>query len=262
MDMNCAKHWVLAIAAWAITAATHADPLIYDDALQNGSQNQSWAAVDSNHNTTKHSGTQSIGQGATRQYTLAGPSTNTVTYAASTFVHPGALDSRGELDFVKAKIQAKAYPWRAEFDRLVASSYATRTPHGKTTINSSNGDAELSRDDAIASYTQALLWYYSGNAIYANRSIAILNSWTKLQSFTAGSDQDKLAVRTGFSASRRRNRLASRRGCVHGQYAALHRGAGIDGDPVPYRIDARHVGQRRPLRQPFRILGGGLQPLP
>jgi len=111
---------------------------------------------------------------------------------SSTFVHPGALDSRGELDFVKAKIQAKAQPWRAEFDRLVASSYATRTPHGKTTLNSSNSDAELSRDDAIASYTQALLWYYSGNAIYANRSIAILNSWSILQSFTAGSDQDKL----------------------------------------------------------------------
>ncbi len=114
------------------------------------------------------------------------------THAASTFVHPGALDSRGELDFVKAKIQAKAQPWRAEFDRLVASGYSTRTPHGKTTINSSNSDAELSRDDAIASYTQALLWYYSGNATYANRSIAILNSWTNLQSFTAGSDQDKL----------------------------------------------------------------------
>ena len=125
-------------------------------------------------------------------FAIAAWAITVAAYAASTFVHPGALDSRGELDFVKAKILAKAQPWRAEFDRLVASSYATRTPHGKTTINSSNADAELSRDDAIASYTQALLWYYSGNAIYANRSIAILNSWTNLQSFTAGSDQDKL----------------------------------------------------------------------
>jgi hypothetical protein len=190
--MNFVRLWVLAIAALAIMAATHADPPSDDDARQNGWQNQSRAAVDSIHSTTEHSGTQSIRLGATSQYTLAATSTNTVTYAASTFVHPGALDSKGELDFVKAKIQAKAYPWRAEFDRLAASSYATRTPHGKTTIQSSSGDAELSRDDAIASYTQALLWYYSGNAIYANRSIAILNSWTNLQSFTAGSDQDKL----------------------------------------------------------------------
>jgi hypothetical protein len=190
--MNFVRLWVLAIATLAIMAATHADPPSDDDARQNGRQNQSWAAVDSIHSTTEHSGTQSIRLGATSQYTLAATSTNTVTYAASTFVHPGTLDSRGELDFVKAKIQAKAQPWRAEFDRLVASSYATRTPHGKTTINSSSGDAELSRDDAIASYTQALLWYYSGNAVYANRSIAILNSWTNLQSFTAGSDQDKL----------------------------------------------------------------------
>ena len=386
--MNCVKHLALAIAALAITAATHADQLIYDDALQNDWQNQSWATVDFNHTTTKHSGTKSIsvtaggyqavsfwhsaqsagsfsgfsfwihggtaggqtlqvvaltntvelpavaipapvagtwqqvtvsfaslgvagtpnltrfhiknstgntlttfyvddvsltsgitpvvqsvspaagtvstltsvvvtfsksvtnvdaadlrmngnpasnvtgcgytytftfaplpqgaiamtwfsghgitdlavpanafdgsGPGAAWQYTLAGDSTNPVTYAASTFVHPGALDSRGELDYVKGRIQANAQPWKAEFDRLVASGYATRTPHGKTTINSNNGDAELSRDDAIASYTQALLWYYSGNATYANRAIAILNSWTNLQSFTAGSDQDKL----------------------------------------------------------------------
>ena len=190
--MNFVRLWVLAIATLAIMAATHTDPPSDDDARQNGWQNQSWAAVDSIHSTTEHSGTQSIRLGATSQYTLAATSTNTVTYAATTFVHPGALDSRGELDFVKAKIQAKAQPWRAEFDRLLASSYATRTPHGKTTIHSSSGDAELSRDDAIASYTQALLWYYSGNAIYANRSIAILNSWTNLQSFTAGSDQDKL----------------------------------------------------------------------
>ena len=128
------------------------------------------------------------GPGGSWQYTLVGP----VTYTASTFVHPGALNSKGELDFVKAQIQAGTQPWTAEFNRIMASSYATRTPNGKATINSNTGDAELSRDDAIASYTQALLWYYSGNATYANRAIAILNSWTNLQSFTAGSDQDKL----------------------------------------------------------------------
>jgi len=133
------------------------------------------------------------GPGATWQYTLAGPSTNTVTYTASTFVHPGALDSRGELDFVKAQIQANAQPWKAEFDRLLASSYATRTPHGSTIISVGNGgDETTSRDDAIAAYTQALLWYHSGNATYANRAIAILNSWTNLQSITATDDQKRL----------------------------------------------------------------------
>jgi hypothetical protein len=112
--------------------------------------------------------------------------------SAMTFVHPGTLNSRAELDFVKAKIQAGAQPWKGEFDRIKRSSYATRGPHGLTHIHSRNEDANVSRDDAIASYTQALLWYFTDDETYAKRSIAILNSWSQLQGFTAGSDQDRL----------------------------------------------------------------------
>ncbi len=112
--------------------------------------------------------------------------------SASTFVHPGALNSKAELDFVKAKIQAGNQPWKGEFDQIKSSSYATRGPHGLTNINSKNSDAEVSRDDATAAYTQALLWYFTDDETYARRSIAILNSWTNLQAFTAGSEQDRL----------------------------------------------------------------------
>ena len=117
---------------------------------------------------------------------LAAPAT------AIDFVHPGALNSKAELDFVKAKIQAGAQPWKGEFDRMMSSSYATRGPHGLTNINSSDDDANVSRDDAIAAYTQALLWYFTDDETYAKRSIAILNSWSALQRFSAGSDQDRL----------------------------------------------------------------------
>jgi hypothetical protein len=109
-----------------------------------------------------------------------------------TFVHPGALDSKAELDFVKTRIQRGAQPWRGEFDRIKNSSHASRGPLGLTNINSENNDAEVSRDDALAAYTQALLWYYTDDETYARRSIAILNSWTNLQAFTAGSEQDRL----------------------------------------------------------------------
>lgn len=112
--------------------------------------------------------------------------------AAMDFVHPGTLNSKTELDFVKDRIRAGDQPWKSEFDRLVASSMATRGPHGLAYLNSQNDDANASRDDAIASYTQALLWYFTGDEAYAKRSIAILNSWSKLQAFTAGSDQDRL----------------------------------------------------------------------
>jgi hypothetical protein len=108
------------------------------------------------------------------------------------FIHPGALDSHQDLDFVKGQIQAGNQPWTRVFNLMKTSGYATRTPNGLANINSSGGDANTSRDDATGAYAQALLWYYTGNETYAQGAIAILNAWQNLQSFTAGSDQDKL----------------------------------------------------------------------
>jgi hypothetical protein len=108
------------------------------------------------------------------------------------FIHPGALSSKSELDFVKGKIQSGENPWKSEFDRMVTSDAATRTPHALTYINSKSNDSVLSRDDAIAAYTDALLWYFTGNESYARRSIDILNAWAELKGFTSGSDQDRL----------------------------------------------------------------------
>jgi hypothetical protein len=108
------------------------------------------------------------------------------------FVHPGARESREELDYVKIQIQAGVQPWKAEFDRIKGSSLASRGPHGLSNINSRTSDAEISRDDAAAAYTQALLWYFTDDVTYAERSIAILNSWAGLQAFVEGSDQDRL----------------------------------------------------------------------
>lgn len=111
---------------------------------------------------------------------------------AMNFVHPGALDSREDLDFVKGQIRAGAQPWKGEFDRIKASAAAVRTPHGLAAINSKGADAGVSRDDAIAAYTQALLWYYTGDPAYAARSTAILDAWAPLTGFTSGTEQDRL----------------------------------------------------------------------
>lgn len=113
--------------------------------------------------------------------------------SAMDFVHPGALDSRAELDFVKARIEAGEQPWRDECDRIRTFSLATRGAHGLLHINSKNeSDARISQHDAIAAYTQALLWYYTGEEGYGRGAIAILNSWSGLDSFVAGTDQDRL----------------------------------------------------------------------
>lgn len=113
---------------------------------------------------------------------------------AMDFVHPGALNSRAELDYVRARIGAGDQPWRGEFERLKASRYASHVPHPLATVNSASHDAEVARHDAAAAYAQALLWHFTGDDNYARRSIAILNAWSGLQAFTAGTDQDRLTA--------------------------------------------------------------------
>lgn len=112
--------------------------------------------------------------------------------SAVDFIHPGGVNSAMELEFVKGRIKAGAQPWKGEFDQLRDSGYATRGAHGLRAINSNSKDAELSRDDAFAAYAQSLLWCFTDEDVYAQRCIAILNSWSPLEGFTAGSDQDRL----------------------------------------------------------------------
>ncbi len=111
---------------------------------------------------------------------------------AMDFVHPGAIDSRENLEFVRERIKAGAQPWTTELDRIKASGFAVRTPHGLVAIDSKSGDAGVSRDDAIAAYTQSLLWYFTGDPVYADRAVSILNAWAPLKGFTAGTEQARL----------------------------------------------------------------------
>src|SRR5689334_6930579 len=50
--------------------------------------------------------------------------------APAQFAHPGVLNSRAQLDFVRAKVQAGEQPWKGAFDAMLASPYGSlsRTP--------------------------------------------------------------------------------------------------------------------------------------
>ena len=117
---------------------------------------------------------------------IAGP-----VKAERDFIHPGALDTRENLDFVKARIAADEQPWKGEFNKIRRSTASTRGPSRLTHIFDHH-DSGTARDDALAAYTQALLWYFSGDEAYARRSITILNAWSHIQGFTMGTDQDRL----------------------------------------------------------------------
>jgi hypothetical protein len=101
------------------------------------------------------------------------------------FTHPGVMVNRDQLDFVKGKVAAGASPWKGAFDKAKSSDHASLSykpsphatvecgPYSKPDIGCSD-----EKNDAIAAYTQALLWYLTGNEAYAKSSIHIMNAWS------------------------------------------------------------------------------------
>ncbi|WP_437509924.1 discoidin domain-containing protein [Sorangium sp. So ce1099] len=114
---------------------------------------------------------------------------------ASAFVHPGILVSREQLDFVKAKIGSGQQPWSKEYQIARDSNAGGRgyvaspvpvvkcsTPGSRQkAIDQGYDQAGCGSiiDDSSAAYTQALLWYYSGDAQYAENARKILNAWAR-----------------------------------------------------------------------------------
>jgi len=109
-----------------------------------------------------------------------------------TFVHPGVLCSKAELDFVAQRIKEGAEPWASEIARLRRSPKLEAPPLTLRRLDSRGPDAGVAQDNAHATYSLALLWYYTGDATAGRRALAHLNAWSDFEAFTAGTDQDKL----------------------------------------------------------------------
>jgi hypothetical protein len=103
------------------------------------------------------------------------------------FRHPGVMVSLAQLDFLKTKIAAGQAPWRAAFDKVKTSKWAAPgyAPHPFAVVQCgaySNPNVGCSEElsDAIAAYSDALLWYFTGDAAYARKSVEIMNAWSAM----------------------------------------------------------------------------------
>ena len=108
-----------------------------------------------------------------------------VTKSAAGFYHPGVLVNRPQLDFIKAKVAAGVEPWKSAYEAAKASDLGTLTyiphpwkacecgPYSRPDIGCKD-----EQRDSEAAYTQALLWFISGNDDYAKNAIAIMNAWS------------------------------------------------------------------------------------
>ncbi|GAB3943184.1 alginate lyase family protein [Kribbella albertanoniae] len=105
--------------------------------------------------------------------------------APAVFAHPGVGVSRAQLDFVKAKVQAGAQPWTNAYNQARNSAYGSlsRTPTPRAVVecgpySQPNYGCTNERQDAIAAYTDALIWYISGDVRYAQKSIELMDAWS------------------------------------------------------------------------------------
>ncbi|OLB77313.1 MAG: hypothetical protein AUI14_16480 [Actinobacteria bacterium 13_2_20CM_2_71_6] len=113
------------------------------------------------------------------------PSGTVAGHAPTAFKHPGVLVSSAQLDFVWAKVQTGAQPWKSAFDSMRASQYASlsRTPKPRANVecgshSNPNFGCSDERTDALAAYADALTWYLTRDDRYAKKAIQLMDAWS------------------------------------------------------------------------------------
>ena len=115
--------------------------------------------------------------------------------AQAQLVHPGMLNSKAELDFIKKKIKAGEDPWGSSFKLLQSDVHAKPEWQPKPmadvirgSYNNPNIGAGDLGNDSQAAYIQALEWALTGKKQYAEKAIEILNAWSYTLKSISGSD--------------------------------------------------------------------------
>ena len=112
------------------------------------------------------------------------------SYAVGGFAHPGILVNQSMLDYVRARVGQE--PWKSALAKASSSWFGSLNykPKPRKTVECgsySNPDYGCSdeKNDAIAAYTHALLWFHTGKDAHAKKAIEIMNAWAyTIQSHT------------------------------------------------------------------------------
>lgn len=110
------------------------------------------------------------------------------------FIHPGITVSPDKLENTRKKVIQHIDPWYSYYDAMRKSPYAQQdissvsfknllkgtidTP--KDTTFSSNGHLNNLSSDGFGAYTQALMYYFTGNPVYRCNSMRLIRIWEKM----------------------------------------------------------------------------------
>ncbi|KAF5864610.1 hypothetical protein ETB97_007168 [Aspergillus alliaceus] len=136
------------------------------------------------------------------QTAISVPTTN---LAPSKWVHPGAMVSQSQLDFVKNKVKHGEQPWMEAYDALLKDEHVANpqdpSPHvivecGPTSNPDVGCTAE--RKDSLAAYANALAWAINGTTAYAQQAIHIMDSYS---STIKGHNNSNAPLQSGWVGS-------------------------------------------------------------
>ncbi|MFE3193693.1 alginate lyase family protein [Nocardia sp. NPDC059240] len=125
--------------------------------------------------------------------------------APNSFVHPGVLVSRAQLDLMKVRVATGMQPWKAAYDAMLANEFASLSHAAKPRAvvdcgarDEPNNGCSDERRDADAAYTDSLVWYVTGDARYARKAVEIMDAWSAVLTDHTGSNA---TLQSGWAAS-------------------------------------------------------------
>ncbi|MGJ8639765.1 MAG: carbohydrate-binding protein [Opitutaceae bacterium] len=106
--------------------------------------------------------------------------------ASRNFVHPGLAHKRSDLDRMRDMVAAGVEPYASSFASLSSQGWAQHTyqPSSAAADLATNGGTANNnalRNDGVAAYYNALMWYITGDSRHAEASIRIFTAWSGVQ---------------------------------------------------------------------------------
>ncbi|MGB8705232.1 MAG: alginate lyase family protein, partial [Gillisia sp.] len=113
------------------------------------------------------------------------PKSSTEPAPEAGFIHPGILVNEEQLEEIKKRVSKGIEPQKTAFEKLKESPLAAldykAAPQDTVSCgpySDPNLGCQEEKRDCAAAYTQALLWYITGNKKYAENAIDIMNAWS------------------------------------------------------------------------------------
>ncbi|MEO7309275.1 MAG: alginate lyase family protein [Chitinophagaceae bacterium] len=106
------------------------------------------------------------------------------TGTSSFFKHPGILNSREQLSFIKKKLKNGEEPWKTAFKQLRESPFSSSNYQPKPydvvdcgSYNKPNVGCDQQAQDGMAVYCNALMYCFTNDENYAKKALSIIDAW-------------------------------------------------------------------------------------